>query len=287
MRDTDLPDMVDLHLEIDDQDGMPPITTAEAVLHAPEGAAEEDIALRVTYANGTVVTQPYATAEGVLDIVANAADEFYIVRRNRTIARDQGLDAIVDAINLWLGVEVQTQDTQGQVMHDVRIWEGSLLFKYGEDHTVILPLEDAGLPLRAIWLDGALLGLAHSADETQPAVDEITLGPIVARLAIIASRVAGEWQVVADECVRLGSQPPTGLKPGDHVKIGIQPVHPLPSDYRAEWMWVMLTSVEDGGASLKGTLQNEPGTFAIDLSHGDEIAFSNRDIFAVEPVTIN
>jgi len=281
------PDHIDLYLDVEGQDGMPPITAAEAVLHRPDGADEEVIALQVTYADGTVVTQPYATEKGVLDIVADPFDEFSIVRRSRTIARDQGLDAIVEAIGTWLAVEVQTQDSQGQVMHGLRIDDASLVFDYGEGCTVILALQDGDLPLRAFWLDGALLGFAHSADGTHPVVDEITLEPIVARLAIIASRVAGEWRVVADECVRLGSEPPEDLKPGDYVKIGFQPIHPLPDDMRAEWMWVMLTEVHDGGDKLKGILQNDPGCFAIDLNHGDEVAFSNRDVFAVETTTVN
>lgn len=286
MADTTL-DVIDLYLEIDNQEGMPPAISAETVLHVPEGGVNEVIALQVAYADGTVVTTPYRTEKGVLDVVMDEADEFSVVRRDGATAKDLGLDAVVDAIKKWIAVEVQTRDEDGNLMHDLRIEGHALVVEYGDDVPTAIPLADNGKPLRAIWLGDALLGFAHSDDEAWAVVHPPQIDTINARLAIVASRLAGEWQVVKDECLRLGSVPPTGLKVGEHVKIGFQPVHPLPDDIRAEWMWVELTSVEDGGARLKGTLANEPGYFDIDLNLGDEVEFSNRDIYAVGAATLH
>lgn len=280
-------DCIDLYLEVDGQEGMPPVISAETVLHVPEGGVDEVIALRVAYADGTVVTMPYRTDGGVLDVVMDEADEFSIVRRNAAAARDLGLDAVVDAIKAWIAVEVQTRDEDGNLMHDLRIEGRALIVEYGDDVPTAIPLADNGQPLRAIWLGDALLGFVHSDDEAWTVVHPPKVDALNARLAIVASRLAGEWQVVKDECVRLGSLPPTNLKIGEPVKIGFQPVHPLPGDIRAEWMWVVLTGVEDGGARLKGTLANEPECFDIDLSLGDEIEFSNRDVYASNPTTVH
>lgn len=280
-------DIIGLHLDRGDDRAMPPATSADAVLHRPADGGEETIALRVAYADGTVISAPYRTERGVLDTMPLASDDFLVMRRHADHARDEGLDAIVRAIQSWIGVEVQTQDDQGRVMRDLRIEDGSLLFEHGDGETFTIPLLAGRLPLRAIWMGDALLGFAHGDDASCPVVDQQALGPITDRLAVISSRLAGEWQVVRDECVRLGSVPPTALKVGEHVKIGFQPVHPLPDDIRAEWMWVELTSVEDGGARLKGTLANEPGYFDIDLNLGDEVEFSNRDIYAVSAATLH
>lgn len=238
----------------------------------------EDGVLTVGYEDDTVRSEPCETDDGILHLVAMPNDEIYVDRSPREhLLHPQTGDEIAEVLSLWIGT-YGPLSPEGAVLDDVRIEDGSLIMT-GEGWTDMLPLTENGKPLRAIWHGEQFVGFDIPGGRGE-LIDEAMVERIRARFVVMRARVAMDWHVVKDECVRLGSEPPVDLKPGNHVKIGFQPDHPMPDDPNAEWMWVELTEVSEDGARLTGILRNHPTM--VGIAHGDSLEFSNRDVYAVE-----
>lgn len=235
--------------------------------------------LVVTYADGSVMSEPFETSEGRLDVVLLRNDEVYVDRAPLfAIANPFTLEQIVERLSLWID-SYSPLAGNGMPPVSAAIGENSLMLTGVDGEVEEIPLIFNDRELRVIWVKDQLVGFDHGGTRGE-VFDAAMLPRINERLRVLGARMRKDWHIVKDECVRLGSTPRTDIKVGWHVKIGFQPDEPMPDDYNAEWMWVLVTGVSKDGSKLTGRLQNTPTMVGIE--QGDRVRFSNRDIYGVE-----
>jgi hypothetical protein len=192
-------------------------------------------------------------------------------------------ERIEEAFNAWLSTAVCAVDPQGMAFRIHALGKAGMVLRDSDGDMDTFPHVHEGKLLSAVWVGEQLVGFAYGTG-TPIARDNGTfvgaeIDRVRARLGIIESRLKGEWRIVAGEGERLGTDM-TGLAVGGYVKIGVQPIHHMPGDYNAEWMWAQVKAIK--GERITATLQNHPDCFAISLECGDVMHFDKRDVYAVE-----
>ena len=256
-----------------------------------------DGALVATYSDGTRVLVaggpvPVAT-DGDGGVTAlrrevpvlefDIGDEPVVWMRNDPMAVETPAARIEEAFGAWLATAVTAVDPQGMAFRIVALERAGMVLRDSDgDMDTFAKVED-GLLLSAVWDGDRLLGFAYGRGTPLVRPNGTFVGAEVdrvrARLAVMQSRLKGEWRIVAGEGERLGTDM-SGLAVGGYVKVGVQPVHPMPDDYHAEWMWTKVTAIK--GDRITATLQNHPSCFAISLECGNTMRFEARDVYAVE-----
>lgn len=192
-------------------------------------------------------------------------------------------DEIEAAFNAWMSTAVCAVDPQGMAFRIHALEKAGMVLRDSDGDMDTFPHVHEGRLLSAVWFGEQLLGFAYGMGTPIARANGTFIGAEIdrvrRRLAIMDSRLKGEWRIVAGEGERLGTDM-SALAVGGYVKIGVQPVHHMPGDYNAEWMWAQVTAIK--GERITATLCNHPDCFAISLRCGDTMRFEKRDVYAVE-----
>lgn len=243
-----------------------------------------DGTLVATYSDGVRMPVPVeAVGDGVPVLEFDLGDEPLVRLASGPEVVATPVERIEEAFNAWLSTTVSAVDPQGMAFRITELGKAGMVLRDSEGDMDTFPHLHGDKPLSAVWVGEQLMGFGYGVGTPIARRDGTFVGTEIdrvrARLKIIDSRLKGEWRIVAGEGERLGTDM-TGLEVGGHVKIGVQPVHRMPDDYNAEWMWAKVTAIK--GERITATLQNHPDCFAIALEWGDKISFDKRDVFAVE-----
>lgn len=211
-------------------------------------------------------------------------DEPFVHFVSGTMTTETPAEEVEQAFGAWLATAVCAVDMQGHAFRIHALEKAGMVLRDSDGDMDTFPHMEDGRPLCAVWIGDHLIGFAYGSGTPIARSNGTFIGAEIdrvrRRLAIIPSRLKGEWRIVAGEGERLGTET-SDVRAGCHVKVGLQPIHPMPNDFRAEWLWAKVTKVKDG--RVTATLANDPCTFHCAVSFGDTVRFDLRDIYAVDP----